>query len=150
MQTSIGQGETLVTPLHLALIMSAVANEGKVMEPYVVDYVKSSEGILVRSNSPARWRQMISPAEASQLLDYLRRVVSEGTGSEAQGEGYTVWGKTGTAEYNSKGATHAWFVGCAGEEHPEVVVSVIVEGGESGGDVAAPICRKVLNAYYKD
>ena len=81
MRTAFGQGETLVTPLHLALIMSAVANEGKVMEPYVVDYVKSSEGILVRSNSPARWRQMISPAEASQLLDYLRRAVIDPEGN---------------------------------------------------------------------
>ena len=150
MQTSIGQGETLVTPLHMALIMSAIANKGKVMEPYVVDHVVSSQGNQVSSSSPRQWRRMMSEEEADQLSDYLRAAVTDGTGSAAQGEGYNVYGKTGTAEFNSSGDTHAWFVGYAERtaNTPELVVCVLVENGQSGGDIAAPICRKVMDAYF--
>jgi peptidoglycan glycosyltransferase len=150
MQTSIGQGETVVTPLHMALIMSAIANQGKVMEPYVVDHIVSSQGNQVRSNTPKQWRKMMGEEEARLLSDYLRAVVTDGTGSASEGEGYDVYGKTGTAEYNNSGGTHAWFVGYAARSGgaPELVVSVLVENGQSGGDVAAPICRKVMDAYF--
>ncbi|MBP5292108.1 MAG: penicillin-binding protein 2 [Lachnospiraceae bacterium] len=150
MQTSIGQGETLVTPLHMALIMSAIANKGRVMEPYVVDHVVSSQGYRVSSNTPKQWRRMMSEEEADHLSAYLRAVVTEGTGTAAEGDGYNVYGKTGTAEYNSSGGTHAWFVGYSSKpgDDRRLVVAVLVENGQSGGDVAAPICREVMDAYY--
>ena len=149
MLSSIGQGETVVTPLHMAMIFSAVANGGVIMKPYIVNRVVSADGTVVQANTPSQWRTAISGADADLLKGYLRRAVTEGTGAKAQGDGYKVWGKTGTAEFNSKGGTHAWFVGFAGEDTPQIVISVIVENGQSGGDAAAPIFRKVADAYFR-
>jgi peptidoglycan glycosyltransferase len=78
----------------------------------------------------------------------MRAVVTDGTGSKAEGDGYQVAGKTGSAEFATGKETHAWFVGYADVEDPEIVVSVLVEEGGSGGSAAAPIARAVFDAYY--
>lgn len=149
LQTSIGQGKTVTTPLHNAMIAAAVANGGVMMKPYVLDHVENVDGVTVQTYGSETWRTVMSAEEASALKDMMRAVVEYGTGSNAEGDGYTVAGKTGSAEWASDRDTHAWFVGFANVEDPEIVVSVLVEEGGSGGSVAAPIARAVFDAYYE-
>lgn len=149
LQTSIGQGQTTITPLHNAMIAAAVANGGVMMEPYVLDHVENENGNVIRSFSPKTWRTVMTKDEADLLKDLMRAVVTDGTGSNAQGDGYTVAGKTGSAEWASGKDTHAWFIGFANVDDPEIAVSVIVEEGGSGGSVAAPVARAVFDAYYE-
>lgn len=148
LQTSIGQGSTVVTPLHMAMIVSAIANDGVMMKPYVLNYVESAEGEVVETWSSEEYRTVMTSEEAEILNELMRGVVTDGTGSSAQGSGYTVAGKTGSAEWSTDEETHAWFVGFANADDPDIVVCVIVESGGSGGSVAAPIARKVFDAYY--
>ncbi len=151
LQTSIGQGETQVTPLFNAMIVSAVANGGTMMTPYLIDSVKSKYGDKVESFTPSEYRTIMTESEAELLEEMMELVVTEGTGNEAAGSGYTVAGKTGSAEVSSNSETNAWFVGYASSDlNPDrkLAVSIVVEEGGSGGSVAAPIARKIFNAYF--
>ena len=80
----------------------------------------------------------------------MRQVVVNGTAKRLiDTNGYSISGKTGSAEYSSnKSLSHAWFTGFAGADDPEIAVTVIVEGGGSGGAVAAPIAKRVFDAYF--
>ncbi|WP_434311415.1 peptidoglycan D,D-transpeptidase FtsI family protein [Hominifimenecus sp. rT4P-3] len=148
LQTSIGQGKTTITPLHNAMIAAAVANQGVMVKPYVLESVESESGTLIKRFSSENYRTVMSPEEAAVLQKYMRAVVTDGTGSKAEGDGYRVAGKTGSAEFASGRETHAWFVGYADVEDPKIVVSVLVEEGGSGGSTAAPIAKAVFDAYY--
>jgi peptidoglycan glycosyltransferase len=88
---------------------------------------------------------MFDGGGAADLLAMMGAVVAGGTGTAAQVDGLTVAGKTGTAE--GSGGPHAWFIGVAGREHPEIAIAVVVEGAGSGGRVAAPIARRVFEAW---
>ena len=89
--------------------------------------------------------------EASQLKDYMRAVVDEGTATMLSGQSYSVAGKTGTAEYSMTDGekTHSWFVGFTNVDNPELVLSVIIDGyvGNAGAK-AVPIAKQVLDSYY--
>jgi len=149
MQTAIGQGETLVSPLHMALITSAVANDGILMKPFLIDRIENYAGDLVKQYAPAKEKQLMTPEEAGIMTGMMQSVVTSGTGIKLNGLSYTVAGKTGSAEYsNEKGESHAWFVGFSSVENPEIVVSIIVEGAGAGSEYAVPIARKILDAYY--
>ena len=78
----------------------------------------------------------------------MQEVVESGTASALKGQSYTAYGKTGSAEINSKRDSHAWFTGFAPAEDPEVCVTIIVEGAGSGGDYAVPIARRLFDAYF--
>ena len=97
-QASIGQGAVLSTPLLMALAASAVANEGKIMKPYIVDQVLSYNGALVDKTSPGVWLRPITAATAATMRDLMIEVVNGGTGTAAALKGVQVAGKTGTAE----------------------------------------------------
>ena len=87
--------------------------------------------------------------ESAILQELMVEVVESGTGTRIQGYGYTVAGKTGSAEYNSNtDDSHAWFTGFAPVENPEIAVTVIIEGAGSGGDYAVPMARRVFDAYF--
>ncbi len=148
LQTSIGQGKTTVSPLHNAMIVAAVANGGVMMKPYVLDQVETSDGTVVEEFHSEEYRRVMTEEEASILQEYVRAVVTEGTGSGAEGDTYQVAGKTGSAEFATGKEPHAWFVGYADLEDPEIVVSVVVEEGSSGGSTAAPIAKAVFDAYF--
>jgi len=144
-QASIGQGAVLSTPLLMALAASAVANEGKIMKPYIVDQVLSYSGALADKTSPAVWLKPITPETAATMRDLMIEVVNSGTGTAAALKGVQVAGKTGTAEV-ADNTPHAWFAGFAPAEDPKVAVVVLVENGGSGGSVAAPIAKQVIAA----
>lgn len=148
-QASIGQGTTQITPLHVNMITSAIANKGILMKPYLVDYVKNNENTIVKQFHPDTYKKLMSEEEAAALNNLMQEVVKSGTGTKLSGLPYTAAGKTGSAEYNSdKSQSHAWFTGFAPAENPEVCVTVIIEGAGSGGDFAVPIAKRIFNEYF--
>lgn len=150
MTTSIGQGDTLVTPLHMALITSAVANGGVLMKPYCVARVENSDGDTVSETKPSIYGKMMTPEEAGVLTEFMKETVTSGTAVELSYSGYSAAGKTGSAEYDSGGVTgtHSWFVGFSNVDDPDIVVAVIAEDGGTGSQTAVPIARAIFDAYY--
>ncbi len=146
---SIGQGQLLATPMHMAMICSAVANKGNMMRPYIVDSI-TKNNIMIRDTSPKAMERVISEDCADYLAAQMINAVKNGTGTRAQISGVAVAGKTGTAE-NEKDKDHSWFVGFAPAENPQIAVAVILENdGRSGGDTAAPIAGSVMNKYLSN
>ncbi len=128
-QMSIGQGELVTTPLHLALIAAAVANGGLAMEPH-----------LAANEAPRALARFLPGPSAARLTEMMRRVVTEGTGRAINTKQLAIAGKTGTAE-NPHGEAHSWFIGFAPAERPTLALAVLVEGGGWGSRAAAPIAR---------
>lgn len=144
-QASIGQGELLATPLLIGLAAAAVANDGAIMKPYIVDQVLSYNGAIVEKTSPGVWLRPMDAATAATMKSLMVQAVRSGTGTAAAISGVQVAGKTGTAEV-ADGKSHAWFAGFAPADDPQIAVVVIVENGGSGGSVAAPIAKQVMAA----
>lgn len=150
MTTAIGQGDTLVTPLHMALITSTVANGGILMRPYYIARVESADGEVVSETNPSSYGELMTVEEAEILTGYMQETVNSGTATALSGAGYTVAGKTGSAEYETGGATgtHSWFVGFSNVDDPDIVVAVIAEDGGTGSQTAVPIAKAIFDAYY--
>jgi penicillin-binding protein 2 len=146
---AIGQGYYLATPLQQALMMLAVANGGIVYRPMLVEKVLSPEGAVIATIAPEILRTIyLAPETWDTIRQGLLAVTSRGTASVVfKGFPHSVAGKTGSAETGRK-ATHAWFACYAPVESPEVVVVSFVEDGGEGSIAAAPIARKVLEAYF--
>ena len=151
---SIGQGQLLVTPLQVARMMAAVANGGILWKPRLVQRVERADGSLAYSSSSKMTeRAELSPVVWAFLRNALTAVVKEGTGAAARIPGLEVAGKTGTAQTiaksdSAKGQDHAWFASFAPADDPQMVVVVFVERGGHGGDVAAPVARKIYEAFF--
>ncbi len=149
MQAAIGQGATQITPLHLNMITCAIANDGMLMKPYMVDHVENNEGNLIKQFNPDTYKRLMSEEEAGVLTELMHEVVESGTGTKLSGLTYTAAGKTGSAEYNQiKTDSHAWFTGFAPVEEPEICVTIIIEGAGSGGDYAVPIAKRIFDVYF--
>ena len=148
-QAAIGQGTTQITPLHLNMITCAIANNGVLMKPYLVDCVKNIDGSIIKQYNPDTYKRLMSEEEAATLNGLMQEVVISGTGTKLSGLPYTAAGKTGSAEYsNVKSESHAWFTGFAPAENPEVCVTIIIEGAGSGGDYAVPIAKRIFDEYF--
>lgn len=144
---SIGQGQLLMTPLHVAMMGAAVANNGRMMRPYLVDSVTTASGTKLSTTKPQTLYESMSEDCAAYLSELMQGVVQSGTGTGARISGVTVAGKTGTAE-NESGKDHAWFVGYAPAENPQIAVCVLLEyDGGTGGSNAVPIARNVMRRY---
>ena len=148
-QTVIGQGDTLISPLHNAMIMATVANGGVMMKPYIVDSIQNYEGVNVKRFSPSAYKRLMSAQEAQELTELLEGVVDYGTGYGVNTEAYSVAGKTGTAEYNAEGQSHSWFVGFSNVENPDIVVCVVIEEADVSGVRATSVARQIFDAYYQ-
>lgn len=148
LQTAIGQGKTQTTPMHTLLITAAIANGGTLMRPYLIDHLENAGGQEVEKFMPSSYGQLMTAEEAGRLTEFMRGVVTEGTGSAVRTDAYTVAGKTGSAEFETGKETHAWFTGFAPAEDPQIAVVVLVEEGGSGGRAAAPIARGIFDAYF--
>ncbi len=149
MQTAIGQGNTLITPLHNAMIVSTIANGGVMMKPYLVDHIENANGGIVKRYASQIDSKPMSTGEASYLAKMMRDVVTEGTGTKLKDLVVEAAGKTGSADTKEGEAAHAWFVGYAPYDHPQIAVSIIVENVGTGSDYAVPIARKIFAAYFK-
>lgn len=148
MQTSIGQGNTLVSPAHMALIASAVANKGIVMKPYLIDQVQNYQGEQVSSTEPEIYKRLMEESEANLLGKLMEQVVQSGTASSLSGRGYTAAGKTGSAEFDDAGNSHSWFVGYADHDGKKIAVAVVVEAGGTGSEAAVPIAGTLFDTYF--
>lgn len=145
--TAFGQGELQVTPLLMALVAATVANGGAMPAPYLASEARRPDGQVERLHQPGRvLRQVMQPATAAAMHRLMVQSVQEGYARPAQIPGIQVGGKTGTAEVDGERAPHAWFVGYAPAERPQVAVAVIAENRGSGTDVATPIGRRLLEA----
>jgi penicillin-binding protein 2 len=149
MNLAIGQGDMLASPLQVAVSYGALANGGTVWIPRVVSQVRSAEGELLWAAIPESKNEVsIPPSVVSSLLSDMNRVVVSGTARRAfSGFGPSlnlVGGKTGTGQSSANRDSHAWFVGVAPINNPKWVVAVLVDEGGSGGRVAAPMGRYIM------
>jgi penicillin-binding protein A len=146
--TSIGQQDVRTTPLQAAMIAAAVANDGDLMQPYLIDQVRAPDLTVVDQTEPELKSEATSGEVADQLTEMMISVVQNGSGTAAQIPGVQVAGKTGTAE--NAGPDHNWFVGFAPADDPQIAVAVfIANGGGTGGELSAPIARDVMSAYLE-
>lgn len=149
MLSSFGQYDVRVTPLQVAMISAAIANNGDVMRPNLIDSIIAPNLRVLQSFEPTIYSSPVSPSTAKELTRMMVGNVSQGVASNAAIVGIDVAGKTGTAETGLDTGRSFWFTGFAPAEAPQVVVAVVVEGDRSegsGNSVAAPIARKVMEA----
>lgn len=151
-QSGIGQRDVRATALEMAMVAAAVANEGVLMQPFVVSRVFDADGTPVESAEATRLGRAMSPATAAVMERMMERAVTEGTGRRGAVPGVRVGGKTGTAQ-RPDGLPDLWFIAFAPIDEPRIAVAVLVESGgfvgesASGGSVAAPIAAQVIKAY---
>lgn len=141
----MGQGDLAVTPMNMALVGCAIANDGVIMEPYVVESIESAIGTVYMHEEKVL-SEAVSTKTARRVGEMMVECVKQGTGIGAGIKGIQVAGKTGTAQ-NGQGnkKDHAWFVGYAPANDPQIVVCVMLENaGGTGGAIAAPIARKLF------
>jgi peptidoglycan glycosyltransferase len=151
-QSGIGQFDVRATPLQMAMVAAAIANDGVLMKPYLVSTVRDPDLRVIEHTSPEVLSSSLSRDTAGALNAMMQGVVADGTGRNAQISGVTVAGKTGTAESGTDAPPHAWFVSFAPANDPVVAVAVLIENGgdlgseATGGRAAAPIARAVMEA----
>jgi penicillin-binding protein 2 len=153
----IGQGMVTVTPMQAVMMVSAIANGGTLYRPWVVRKVETLDRESIEEYGPELIRKVnIDPDNLAIVREGMQAVVSEGTGSRAKIPGLGVAGKTGTAQVVENGGPqrgdrrdHAWFVAFAPTDNPQIAIAVVVEHGGFGGQVAAPIAKSLLEAWFK-
>ncbi|MCY7365487.1 MAG: penicillin-binding protein 2 [Frankiaceae bacterium] len=151
-QSAIGQFDVRVTPLQMAMVAAGIANGGEVMEPYLVREVQSPDLSVLRTADTNLLNRAVSGDVAAELTRMMELVVAEGSGRRAQIDGVRVAGKTGTAQHAPGRPPHAWFIGFAPADDPQVAVAVVVEDGgnlgseATGGALSAPVAAAVMRA----
>ncbi len=154
-QSSSGQFEVKATPMQMALVAAAIANDGDLPRPHLVDTVVGANGEVIDEADPSPWRTVMSDSTARTLREAMVGVVESGTATRTAVDGYVVGAKTGTAQLGEGiDTTHAWIIAFAGPtvDEAEIAVAVIVEasevaGEQTGGRVAAPVAQQVLQAW---
>ena len=155
--TSIGQGFVLATPLQMAMVAATVANWGTSYYPRIVDKIVAQDGTVIREEPIKVRANLLENGFTTDQIGVVRGGMWDavnrggGTGGNARIKDYPVAGKTGTAQFWRGGTpdNHTWFVAFAPYEKPRYAVGVMVNGGASGGGVAAPIAAKILSEAFK-
>lgn len=153
-QSGLGERDVRATPLQMAMVAAAVASEGVVLQPYLIDEMFDADGNTVDRTEPTQFGRAMAPATATVLSQMMERVVTEGTGTAATVPGVRVAGKTGTAQAGD-GASYPWFIGYAPVDDPSIAVAVMFEPqpstGESdtGGRVAAPVAGDLIAGWLE-
>lgn len=153
--SSIGQFDVAASPLQMAMVTAAIANDGVLMNPYLVNTVRGPDLQPISTHRPTEIGAAMSPENARLLKQMMVGVVTDGTGRNAAIDGFTVGGKTGTAQSDPKRKPFAWFTSFAEHEGEQVAVAVMIEDADierndiSGGRLAAPIARKVMEAALR-
>ena len=150
--SAIGQFDVAASPLQIAMVSAAIANDGVLMDPYVVSQVQAPDLKPINTHRPKVLTTPLTPENAAALQQMMAVVVESGTGRSAQISGVEVGGKTGTAQSDPKRKPFAWFTSFAPLDDPKVAVAVIVEDADiprddiAGGRLAAPIAKAVMEA----
>jgi penicillin-binding protein 2 len=145
---AIGQGELLTTPLQMAQLAMILATRGVLHTPHLTDYlINKQTGNKISVPVQTKYTHGISKKNYDIIRKAMRNVVDGGTGWRAGVYGIEVAGKTGTAQ-NPHGDDHAWFIGFAPYENPEIAIAIIIENGGGGGSVAAPLASLILEKYF--
>jgi peptidoglycan glycosyltransferase len=148
---AFGQERLLVTPFQMAMVAAAVANDGVLMEPHVLDKVLGPSGKTIVTVKPKQLGRSISAGTAAQLTEGMKAAVSSGTSTAAQLPGIEVAGKTGTAETGREGSNTVSFICFAPAENAQVAIAVFVEDQDAtGGRIAAPIAKEVMQALLSN
>jgi peptidoglycan glycosyltransferase len=135
----------------MALIASAICNDGDLKVPYVVEKVENLNKVEVKSFESEDYGQILTEAQANELEELMRYVVTDGTASALNTDDYTVYGKTGSAEYTSnKDDTHSWFVGYAKDGDKEIALAIVLEGAGSGSKHAVPLAKVMFEEYFNE
>jgi penicillin-binding protein A len=151
--SAIGQGNVDATPLEMAMVASAIANDGIIMKPHVMSRILDSNDNVIQIYQPTRWLDATSPQTAASISRMMQAVVSNPVGT-AYGlfpSSWQVAAKTGTAQDLSNTATTDWMIAFAPASHPEVAIAVVVPDQgttASGATVSGPIVRTVLNGLF--
>jgi peptidoglycan glycosyltransferase len=149
---SIGQGDTTETVLQNALIASAVANNGTLMQPTLVDRVRSADLSVISQTTPSIMSHPFSSSTASQLNQMMQAVITKGWPQLQISSSIKVAAKTGTAQtgINNMGATDNWITGFAPADNPKIAVAVMIQGSSGyGGSVAGPVMKQMMEAALK-
>lgn len=141
---SFGQEPIKVSPMHMALAVSAIANDGKIMKPYLMQ--KTVRGNNVKyAPEPEVLSRACSAKAARYVRSYMVDCIDEGTGAGAKIRGFSYGGKTGTAQTGKGSPSNAWFVGFAPANDPQISFCVMVDKGGYGGSICAPIVKDLVN-----
>jgi len=145
---SIGQGYLLLTPLQVHNLITTIAMEGETYKLHLVRKIISADGKTVKEIKPEIYKNVDFSSDTFKIIkEGLRQTILKGTGWRANIKELAVAGKTGTAQ-NPQGETHAWFIGFAPYEDPEICITIFLENGGEGGEAAAPIARAILEKYF--
>jgi len=148
---AIGQGKLAVSPFNMAVATCAIANDGVIMKPYLVEEAFFDNGDIIYTADRKALTVATDRKTAETVTEYMVECVNSGTGTSAKVSGIEVAGKTGTAENEKEGKTHAWFIGFAPADDPQIVVCVMKEySGRGGGSVCAPVAGKIINYALKN
>ncbi|MEW6557637.1 MAG: penicillin-binding protein 2 [Elusimicrobiota bacterium] len=146
---SVGQGYIWTTPIQIAAFIATIANEGTLFKPYILKKIIAPQGNVIFENKPQISQKLdINPVNFKLVKRGMLEAVQYGTGKNAKAVGLAVAGKTGTAQ-NPQGLDHAWFACFAPYQKPEIALVVMIEHGGGGGEVAAPVARKMLEEIFE-
>jgi len=147
---AFGQERMQVTPLQMAMIAATIGNGGVVLRPHVVEKVTAPDGSTVIRTKPDPLGRAVAAQHASEINQMMQAVVTGGTGTAAQIPGIAVAGKTGTAETGENHVNTTWFIAFAPADNPRIAVAVVVERQHAtGGEVAAPIAKQIMEALLR-
>jgi peptidoglycan glycosyltransferase len=151
MATAFGQGNTHISPYHMMLISASIYNEGTLMEPYMVSSVVSADGKTVSSHSVKRYTDLMTRDEAAELQNFMRNVVTHGTGRRLNTGAYMAYGKTGTAQIGDGNVTNSLFTGFATDPNGEkpIAFAAVAEGSEHYSPAAISLVKSLLEEWYK-
>ena len=149
-QTSFGQGKTVITPFHLALITCTIANNGTLMEPYLVSSVESTNGMTVKKFKEEKYDTLITEKEASLLKKGMEQVVKDSFSWLFGGVEYTLAAKSGSAQYGTEGYEHSLYASFSPADTPEIAVVAVVEGGPQRNTTAAEVTKQIYDYYYSN
>jgi penicillin-binding protein 2 len=146
---SIGQGDLLVTPLQVAMFTSVFANGGKLYRPHFIRKILSSDDRVINETAiePVR-EDFIDAYNVNVVKQAMRQTVVSGSARKLANSTVEIAGKTGTAQWSTKKANHAWFTGFAPYDEPKIVITILIEEGKEGSEVAVPIAGEFINWYF--
>jgi penicillin-binding protein 2 len=147
---SIGQGDFLVTPLQMAMAITPVINHGSMPTPHLLMKDETSDVGPAVQPAGSQATKIVDDAALEIVRQGMKQGVESGSSRKLQSLPVSSAGKTGTAQFGSEDKTHAWFTGYAPYDNPEIAITILIEGGGAGNEVAVPIADDVLNWYFRE